>query len=113
MLIQKISIKSCNQSSATVVNRFMKYVVKDHKTKEELCQIVNGPIPQINSRLSIDEAGEFYVRDISYDLYSGDRLCYCVVWVFSIKPNNCISSESMAYWNHVRATEYFEPPGDL
>ena len=113
MLILKISIKSCNQSSDQNVNRSMKYFVKDQKTKEELCQIVNGPIPQIGSELSIDGAGKFYVQDISYYLYPTDQSCDCVVWVFSIAANNCISSESMAYWNHMRATEYFEPPGDL
>jgi hypothetical protein len=91
----------------------MQYVVKDQTTKEELCQIANGSIPQINSPLSIfglDD--EFIVKYVSYELFPNSGDSYAVVWVTSsglVNSGSVLSQNSIAYWNHVRATEYFEP----
>jgi hypothetical protein len=92
----------------------MQYVVKDQTTKEELCQIVNGQVPQINSSLTIFGLdNEFIVEHISYELFPNSGDSYCVVWVTSsglINGGRVLSQESIAYWNHIRASEYFEPP---
>jgi hypothetical protein len=92
----------------------MQYVVKDQTTKEELCQIVNGQVPQINSSLTIFGLdNEFIVEHVSYELFPNSGDSYCVVWVTSsglINGGWSITPEGIAYWNHMRGSEYFEPP---